>query len=364
MGVTVNYKDIEIMPFAVMVILEGCTIALTILAKTAMTGGLSPFVFVVYTNGLATLILLPYSFLYHRERTEKSLFTLPLLLRFFFLGLIGTCISQNLLFVGLSYSSPIVVCAMGLLIPAFSFILAIFLRRIKLNWRSSSFHYKVIGTLISIIGAAVVDFYKGPFVQEASSSSFKLMQKQKLFVFYSTPDHWVLGGLLLAASSLCISIWNIIQMGTVKHYPQVMKIAAFYSLAGTVQCAIFSFVMERDLKAWKLKLNMDLLLIVLTAIFNSIVRSNVHILFTRMKGPFYVPLFQPFRVFWATYFGVSFFANSLHYGSIIGTVICGIGYYTVTWGNIKEVDEKYKENVEKVNSSEAKVPLLQEDAQV
>jgi hypothetical protein len=43
-----------------------------------------------------------------------------------------------------------------------------------------------------------------------------------------------------------------------------MKIASFYSLAGTIQCAIFSLIVERDLNAWKLRLNMELLLIVIT----------------------------------------------------------------------------------------------------
>lgn len=360
----VSYNVGEVAPFVVMVIMEGCTIALTIMAKTAISGGMSPFVFVLYTNALGSIILFPCSFLFHRERVEQLLFTLPLLLRLFFLGFTGIALSQNLAFVGLSYSSPIVVCAMGLLIPAFSFILSIILRMKKLEWSSSSFQFKVLGTLISAIGAVIVELYKGPYIREASSSSLKLKQKQHLFVFYSAPDRWVLGGLLLAASCLCNSIWNVIQLGTVKQYPQVMKIASFYSLAGTIQCAIFSLIVERDLNAWKIKHNMDLLLIVLTAIFGSVIRSSVHISFTRMKGPFYVPLFQPFRVFWATCFGVSFFVNSLHYGSVIGTVICGMGYYTVTWGQTREDEKRKNFDVERANSSEEKVPLLQQDAEV
>eukprot|EP00257_Ricinus_communis_P022481 XP_015582216.1 WAT1-related protein At1g70260 [Ricinus communis] len=355
----VNKKIGEAVPFSVMVLMEGCTIALTILAKTAMTGGLSPFVFVVYTNAIGTLILLPYSFLFHRERTEQSLFTIPLFLRFFFLGLTGIALSQNLAFVGLSYSSPIVVCAMGLLIPAFSFILAIFLRMAKLDLNSSSFQFKAIGTLITITGALVVVFYKGPFVRQDSPSILKLHQKQ-LLVFYSTPDHWALGGFLLAGSFLCVSIWNLIQMGTVKHHPHVMKIAAFYSLAGTIQCAIFSLIVERDLDAWKLKLNLDLILIIVTALFGSVIRGSLQILFTRMRGRFYVPLFQPFRIFWATFFGVSFFANSLHYGSIIGTVICGMGYYTVMWGQAREDGKQKPHDVERADTSDEKVPLLQD----
>ncbi|KAK7860622.1 wat1-related protein [Quercus suber] len=114
---------------------------LTILAKTAMTNGMSPFVFVVYTNAIASIIILfPYSFIFHCwDRTEQqSLFTFPLLLRLFFLGLTGITVAQNFAFVGLSYSSPILICAMGLLIPAFSFMLSLILR-FSLNFASVYF---------------------------------------------------------------------------------------------------------------------------------------------------------------------------------------------------------------------------------
>ncbi|XWS34850.1 hypothetical protein CRYUN_Cryun21dG0072300 [Craigia yunnanensis] len=204
----------EVAPFTVMVIMEGCTIALTILAKTAITGGMSLFVFVVYTNAIGSLLLLPFSFLFHRrERTEQLLFTFPLLVRIFFLGLTGIAISQNLAFVGLSYSSPIVVCATGLLIPSISFLLSITLRTTRLDWRSSSSQAKVIGTLISTMGAVVVELYKGPFIRK--SSFFYANQLQvvpKLFVFYSAPDRWILGGILLAAASLSVKLTLVFNM--------------------------------------------------------------------------------------------------------------------------------------------------------
>ncbi|KAE8663589.1 protein YLS7-like [Hibiscus syriacus] len=58
----------EMAPFTAMVMMEACTIALTVLAKTAITSGMSPFVFVVYTNAVGSLLLLPFSFIFHRER--------------------------------------------------------------------------------------------------------------------------------------------------------------------------------------------------------------------------------------------------------------------------------------------------------
>ncbi|KAG8498483.1 hypothetical protein CXB51_005027 [Gossypium anomalum] len=400
----------EVAPFAVMLIMEGCTIALTILAKTALTAGISPFVFVVYTNAVGSILLLPFSFLYHRGercvcvslsslymylyrtyayalfsinrllhhcffiincRIEQSLFTFPLLFRIFFMGLTGVAISQNLAFLGLSYSSPIVVCAMGLLMPTISFLLSIILRTGRLDWRSTSSQAKMIGTFISIAGAIFVELYKGPFTRPSPVSLDQHLQViPKLFVFYSTPDRWVLGGILLAAATLSISVWNIVQMGTVKQYPQVMKVASSYSLVGTIQCLVFSLIMEGDLDAWKLKRKLDLLLIIVTGVFGSIIRSNVHLACTRMKGPFYVPMFKPFGVVFATVFGTCFFTNSLHYGrlySVIGTIIVGTGYYAVMWGQIREEELRKEREVEKVGDiSDLKAPLLQEneDAQV
>lgn len=56
-------------------------------------------------------------------------------------------------------------------------------------------------------------------------------------------------------------------MGTMKLYPEVevMEVVSFYSLLGTIQCVILSLFIERNNpSSWALKLNMDLLLIVLT----------------------------------------------------------------------------------------------------
>lgn len=60
-------------------------------------------------------------------------------------------------------------------------------------------------------------------------------------------------------------------MDTVQKYPQVMKVVSAYSLAGTLQCAIFSTFMEPDLSAWKLELNMDFYLIIATVHINDLI---------------------------------------------------------------------------------------------
>lgn len=57
---------VELLPFAAMIMVECLDVGLTTLSKAAMSRGMSHFVFVVYSNALATLILLPSSFIIHR----------------------------------------------------------------------------------------------------------------------------------------------------------------------------------------------------------------------------------------------------------------------------------------------------------
>ncbi|XP_047323578.1 WAT1-related protein At1g70260-like [Impatiens glandulifera] len=356
----------EVVPCILMATMEALTIALTILASTVIAKGISPFVFVAYTSALSSLFLLPSLTINSSRRTlseqeEGSLFSLPLLVRIFILGLIGVPIAQNLAFLGLSYSSPIVACAMANLIPAISFILNILLRRTRIDWKSGSNKIKIVGTFISIVGALSTTFYKGPVVRKQSTHLLQLAPR--LFVFMSPNEKWILGCALFASASLSFAIWNIIQVETVKLYPDVMKIASSYTLVGTLLTGIVALTVERDLSAWSLKLDMTLLVIVLTAIFGSVVRSNTQIWCTKVKGSFFVPLFKPFTVPYATFCGCYFFGDTFHYGSIMGATIVGVGYYTIMWGLMREGDEKSKILSAAANeeSSEEKIPLLRDE---
>lgn len=60
----------EALPFGVMILMEGITIVLTILAKTVMAKGMSPFVFVFYTTALSSCLLFPHSFVTCRNENR------------------------------------------------------------------------------------------------------------------------------------------------------------------------------------------------------------------------------------------------------------------------------------------------------
>ncbi|CAD5315878.1 unnamed protein product [Arabidopsis thaliana] len=263
-----------IVPFIVMALMEACTIALTILAKTALTGGMSPFVFIVYTNALGSLLLLPYSFYFHRDESDDEPFlTKPSLVRIFLLGFTG--------------------------------------KEGGLGWASKRTKGRVIGTLICFTGAFVEVIYLGPFIRPSppsSPTSNFLTTISHYLTFFKNSDNWALGSLLLACATLSISIWNIIQ-----------------------------------------------------GIFGSIIRTSVQVKCSKMKGPYYVPLFKPFGILWASIFGTSFFVNSLHYGSVLGAAIAGTGYLLIMWSQVQKDDPN--ETVEKndnhqLDSDEQTTPLL------
>ncbi|KAF8407949.1 hypothetical protein HHK36_007089 [Tetracentron sinense] len=69
MGLWSCYRDV--LPFAVMTIVECTTVGSTTIYKAAMLRGMSHFVFIVYSGALATLILLPSSFIFHRYESES-----------------------------------------------------------------------------------------------------------------------------------------------------------------------------------------------------------------------------------------------------------------------------------------------------
>ncbi|KAL9995369.1 hypothetical protein Hdeb2414_s0812g00949781 [Helianthus debilis subsp. tardiflorus] len=214
-----------------------------------------------------------------------------------------------------------------------------------------------MGTLVSVIGAMMLTLYRGSVVKDKDPSTHLQLAPPPLFVFLSQHENWVLGCLLFALASLSYSIWNIIQVGTIEKCPEVMTVASSSTLFGTFQSALLALIIERDPTAWRLQFDMGLLVIVLTAIFGSLIKTHVHMWCIQTKSQFYVVMFKPLGVPIAGMFGCVFFAQTFHYGSLMAAAITGIGYYTMMWGQIKEDENKR----DKVDLSEERAPLLQEE---
>ncbi|CAL5441222.1 unnamed protein product [Camellia sinensis] len=356
---------VELVPFAAMVMVECFDVGLTTLSKGAMSGGMSHFVFVVYSNALATLILLPAStFL---DRKKRPPLTLSLLCKFFFLSLIGITVMQNCVFTGINYSSPTLGSAMSNLIPAFTFLLAVMFRMERLDLGSTRSRVKIMGTLVSISGALIVTLYKGTPIGSLPVQSPSPSSQDSPFKMLATESNWVLGGLFLATASLSVSIWNTSQAAILKGYPSELTIVAFYCLFGTIQCAVLTLFAERNNpNAWKLSPDIELISVIYSAVFGSVVTFSVVTWCIHKKGPVFVAMFKPISIAIAAILGVIFLGDTLYVGSIIGAIVIVMGFYGVIWAQSKEekkaingVDDDGLPSVSSSDKHKDKTPLLQ-----
>ncbi|KAJ9187993.1 hypothetical protein P3X46_003395 [Hevea brasiliensis] len=237
------------LPFVGMVMAECAQVGLIIVSKAVMSKGMSSFIFICYSNALASLILLLSSLLFHRS--QRPPLTFSIVCGFFLLGLFGF-LAQLFGYTGINLSSPTLGTAMLNLVPGFTFVLAVAFRMEKVDWRTFTTLAKSMGTIVSIGGAFILTYYKGPPIW---MTRFPLNSSPQLFVQLS---NWVIGGLLLAVDCVMTSAWIIIQALILKKYPAELIVVFFYCFFVTILSAIVCLVVERDPFAWSLKPNMRL----------------------------------------------------------------------------------------------------------
>ncbi|XLU20838.1 hypothetical protein S245_056904 [Arachis hypogaea] len=250
------YWYMNVVPLCAMVAVECFSVVSSVLFKAATQKGLSYYVFIAYSYAISTFILLlPFPFIFFTTRSSGlPTFKASLVGRIFLLGVIGF-VFQLIGYKGLEFSSPTLASALSNLIPAFTYVLAILFRMEKATLKSSSTQAKIIGSIISIIGALVVTLYKGPVVLSASSSSSLLSSS-------SSQGDWVLGAFLLAASYTLPPLWYIVQTQVMEQYPVELIVVFLYNLCGTLISAPACLLVESSFSVWRLKLDITLLAVI------------------------------------------------------------------------------------------------------
>ncbi|KAJ4711153.1 WAT1-related protein [Melia azedarach] len=343
-------EKIGLAPIIGMVLAECAQVGLMIAGKAAMSDGIGNLVFVFYSNALASLILLPSSFLFHRS--ERPPLTFPVVCGFFILGLLGT-IAQFFGYAGIYYSSPTLGTAMLNLIPGFTFIFAIIFRMEKLDWRSSGSLAKLVGTIVLITGAFVITYYKGPPLLMASSPQNLSPQ------LFLPQSNWVIGGLLLAIDCVSGSAWLIVQASILKKFPAELIVVFFYSFFVAIQSAVLCLVVERNSSSWSLKPGVRLVAVLYSAVFGSAFQVGISTWCIHRTGPVFVAMFKPLGILISVAVGIIFFGDTFYLGSLIGAAVIVIGFYSVMWGKAKDVNMGVDAIVRSLESSSQKAPLLQ-----
>ncbi|KAG7016175.1 WAT1-related protein, partial [Cucurbita argyrosperma subsp. argyrosperma] len=263
------------MPFTAMIMVESTDVIISTLIKVAMAKGMNNLVFLVYSNALATFLLLPFLLFSSRNNLGAPL-SFSMILAFFLLGLNGS-VGELLANTGINYSSPVLLSAMANLIPIFTVFLAVIFRMERLDFKRSSGKAKCLGTIIAVSGAFLITLYKGPVLIMSSSQSVG-----QEAVALSQKPNWVFA---------------------------------------------FAVFIKTNPTVWQVRPDIEMVTIVFSAIFGSMVRTGVHIWCLQRKGPVFVAMFKPLGMVIAVALAVSFLRESLCLGRSERKEMAGSGTY-------------------------------------
>ncbi|CAI0379679.1 unnamed protein product [Linum tenue] len=290
-------------PFVAMVMAECAQVGLMIVSKEAMSQGMSSFIFVLYSNSLACLVLLPASLIYHRS--GRPPLTWSIISGFFVLGLFGF-LAQAFGYTGINLSSPTLATAILNLVPGFTFILAVTFRLEKLDWKATGSIAKVVGTVVSMAGAFTMTFYKGThLVHSPPGFTNRLLSQQ---------SDWVLAGSFLGMDCVVTSAFVIIQALILKKYPAELILVFFYCFFVAILSIIVCLVAERDITAWTLKPSIRWTAVLYSGIFGSAFQVGIGTWCLCRTGPVFVSMFKPIGIVIAAAVGVICFGDTLYLG--------------------------------------------------
>ncbi|KAK4402820.1 WAT1-related protein [Sesamum angolense] len=334
------------LPFMGMVLAVTALATNMIISKMAMNNGTSFFILSVYSNALATLILFPCGFLFHRSKRPPL--TFPILCRIFLLACFG-CLADIGSYAGINNSSPTLGTELLNLVPGFTYILAIIFRMEGLNLRRTSDLSKSLGTLVSIAGASIVTLYKGPAIMN------KTLTLGSSALFSPSQQNWVLGGVLLAIAAFLTAAWSIVQTWILKIYPAEMIIVAVYCLFVTAQSTLVALIAEKKMRY------------IYCITWRDILGNHQHNISTLHDvvvpledWPTFCSLFNPLTIVISVVIGVVFLHEVLYFGSVAGALILVCGFYAVIWGKAKESKMNMSAEASNVESTSHETPLSAE----
>ncbi|VVA94467.1 unnamed protein product [Arabis nemorensis] len=316
-----------------MVVVQIATAGLNILFKLAVADGMEPRVLVAYRLVFATIFMLPLAFFFQREKRPE--FTWSLCLLALLSGLLGSVIPSTLAVTGIALTSATFASAAGVLSPLVTFALAALLRMESVGLGSRQGNAKVFGTVLGVGGALVFIFYRGKDIYLWSTHVDLVNPKPRDDA--TTHKVSIIGALSVFGGIFSYSLWLLLQVKVSNRFGGPYWNATLMNMMGSVVAVLVALCWDMNLKEWRLGWNIRLLTIAYAAILISGMVVAVNAWCVESRGPLFVSIFSPIALVIVALVGSFFLNETLHLGSIIGTVIIVGGLYLVLWGKNKEM---------------------------
>ncbi|KAH6559044.1 hypothetical protein KP509_1Z030400 [Ceratopteris richardii] len=273
-----------------------------IITRVALTGGMSPFTFAVYRGAIGLCFLIPAAFFL--ERNKRPPLTWRLLGHFFLLGLTGVSVTQACFLEGLTYTSPTFASAILNSIPAITFIIAVAFGQETVHVKRLDGLAKIMGTLLCVIGATTMAFYKGPTLVSGDESDGS----------YANDSSAIVASILDLAFGLT-SVPVAENASELLHGSKSWQIGAFFHM-GT--CIAFS--------SW----------LVIQGLVASGLVFSLQMWCVQKGGAVITAVYQPVQTIIVAVLTFLFLRDDFFLGSLVGGLLILGGLYLLIWGQGKD----------------------------
>ncbi|CAN6326384.1 unnamed protein product [Urochloa humidicola] len=327
-------------PYALGVAIQVIYAATIVISKASFDQGLSIYVFILYRQAAASLLLLPVAIVLERRNAPPLSFRL--LLKMFFYSLVNT-LGSCLYNTSLKYTSATTTAAICSSLPVITFFLALLLRMEAMKLKSSPGMAKASGITLCLAGVLVIALYAGPLLRPlnhhhvlADHGGKQAAAAQRVV----SKSLWILGTFLTLAACVAWSFFFIFQGLLLKEYPNKLLVALIQCLFGTVQSLLVAVAMERGhgFSRWKLGLDLSLVSVAYAGIVGTGVCLYLQTWCVALKGPVFLAMWNPLCLL-LTMLCSSLLGEMVHLGSILGGILLVGGLYSVLWGKRKEETE-------------------------
>ncbi|XP_042980195.1 LOW QUALITY PROTEIN: WAT1-related protein At4g08290-like [Carya illinoinensis] len=324
-------------PYLLMVAMQfGLAGSTYIFSMVSLNHGMSRYVFIVYRNAIAALVLAPFALLLYSKTRPKM--TYPVLMQIAVLGVLELLLDQGFTYLAMKYTSASFASAIMNAVPSVTFIIAVILRYVqRVKIKEVQGQAKVIGTILTLAGALLMTLYRGPVIdliwsRKMAYSSSMMSSDHKWLI----APPLLIGTFFILIGCVAWSAFYILQSVTVKKYPAELSLSSLICFMGRVQSAAVAVAERHYPSAWSTGWDSRLLAPLYTGVLSSGIAYYVQGLVMKDRGPVFVTAFNPLCMIIVAALGSVILAEKLHLDSIIGGIIIAVGHYSAVWGKSKD----------------------------
>jgi drug/metabolite transporter (DMT)-like permease len=249
------------------------------------------------------------------------------------LGLLEPVIDQNLYYTAVKLSTASFSIAMSNVLPVFAFLMAWILGLEKVHIKRMNGQAKVLGTIVTVLGAMLMTLVKGPMLNLLWTNGNSHQQSTNA----ANKQDVIKGALMILAGTFCWSGFIMIQAITLKSYPAELSLTVLICLMGTLESSIAALALEwGNPTAWSIHFDIKLFAAVYSGVICSGFAFYIQGIVIKERGPVFVSAFSPVSMVLVAIMSSFILSETMYLGRVIGAVVIVVGLYLVLWGKSKD----------------------------